>query len=169
MKTLSKGLAAFYFRQKLFGSLFAFIASGARHCPHDGSRSRRARNLTARKFNPVLRIKPFEFSAEAARKQIFHFHTENAGNDEQFQIGNPALLVFQNRHRFATGVPAQQLKFDGQIILRPVLALAEFPHLGADDIQLCRRFFDACTLAAEGAQSWRLYLTLNENFYLDVV
>jgi hypothetical protein len=150
-------------RQRLW-DLGRFLAQTKRK---HGQRSRSSRNLSARKLDPVLRIKPLEFSAEAARKQNFHFHAENAGDDEQFQIGNAALLVFQNRHRFAAGVPAEQLEFDGQIILRPALAEAEFPHLGADDVQLCGRFFDAGTLAAAGAPSCRRYLTFRWKYHLD--
>jgi hypothetical protein len=60
------------------------------------------------------------------------------------------------------------LQLDGKIVLRPPPFPAEFSHLGTNDVQLCRLFFDACTLAAGRAQSCRLYLTLNEKRYLDV-
>jgi hypothetical protein len=60
-----------------------------------GQRSRRRRNLAARELDPILRIKPFECSAEAALEQISHFRAEQAADDEQFQIGNAALLVFR--------------------------------------------------------------------------
>jgi hypothetical protein len=60
------------------------------------------------------------------------------------------------------------LQLDRKIVLRPALAQAEFPHLGTDDVQLCRLFFDACTLTAGRAQSWRLYLTSYGKYHLDV-
>jgi len=140
----------------------------AQSCRQGGRRSRSARNLATRKFDAILRIKFFQFSADASRKQIFHFHAENAGENKQFEIRNATLLVFKARHRFTAGVPTKQLQLDGKVVLRPPLAQAEFPHLGTDDVQLRRLFFDACTLTARRAQSWRLYLTSYEKCHSDV-
>jgi len=128
--------------------------------------SRRTRNLTTRELDAVLRIKVFELSANAARKQIVHFRAENAGEDKQFKIGNAPLHIFKTRHRFPAGVPAEQLQLDGKVILRPSPLSADFPHLRADDVQLCRLFFDAGTLATGPGQSWRLYLTSCEELLL---
>ncbi len=128
--------------------------------------SRRTRNLTARKFDAVLRIKVFELPAHAARKQIVHFRAENAGEDKQFKVGNAPLHIFKARHRFPAGVPAEQLQLDGKVILGPPPLPADFPHLWADDVQLCRLFFNAGTLATGRGQSWRLYLTLCEELLL---
>ena len=128
--------------------------------------SRRTRNLTARKFDAVLRIKLFELPTNAARKQIVHFRAENTGEDKQFKIGNTPLHIFKARHRFPAGVPTEQLQFDGKLILRPPPSLADFSHLRADDVQLCRLLFDAGTLATGQGQSWRLYLTLCEELLL---
>lgn len=140
------------------------LCTGATHSrPQSRQHLRRTRNLATRKFDPVLWIKPFEFPAETAWKQVFDFHAENTGDDEQFQVGNAALLVLKDRHRFSAGVPAEQLEFDGQIILRPALALAELSHLGADDVQLCGPFFNACTLATESSSSCRRYITSCKN------
>jgi len=127
---------------------------------------RRTRNLATRELDAVLRIKVFELPANAARKQIVHFRAEHAGKDEQFKIGNAPLHVFKARHRFPAGVPAKQLQFDGKVVLRPSPLPADFPHLWADDVQLCRLFFDAGTLATGQGQSWRLYLTLCEELLL---
>jgi hypothetical protein len=52
------------------------------------------------------------------------------------------------------------LKFDGKVILGPALLLANFSHLRADDIQLCRMFLDVCTLAIAESARWKLYRTL---------
>ena len=128
--------------------------------------SRGTRNLAARKLDAVLRIKVFQFPANAARKQIVHFRAENAGEDKQFEIGNAPLHIFKARHRFPAGVPAEKLQFDGKVILRPPPLPADFSHLRADDVQLCRLFFDAGTLATGHGQSWRLYLTSCEELSL---
>jgi hypothetical protein len=58
------------------------------------------------------------------------------------------------------------LQLDGKVILRPSPLSADFPHLRADDVQLCRLFFDAGTLATGHGQSWRLYLTSCEELLL---
>jgi hypothetical protein len=58
------------------------------------------------------------------------------------------------------------LQLDGKVILRPPPLPADFPHLWADDVQLCRLLFDACTLTTGRGQSWRLYLTLCEELSL---
>jgi hypothetical protein len=58
------------------------------------------------------------------------------------------------------------LQLDGKVILRPSPLSADFPHLWADDVQLCRLFFDAGTLATGYGQSWRLYLTSCEELLL---
>jgi hypothetical protein len=42
------------------------------------------------------------------------------------------------------------LQFDGKLVLRPPLLLAEFSHQRTNDIQLCRAFFDAGTLTTAG-------------------
>jgi len=125
----------------------------------DEQPSRRARNLTARELDAVLRIKLFELPANAARKQIVHFRAKNTGKDKQFEIGNAPLHIFKARHRFPAGVPTEQLQLDGKVALRPPPLEANFPHLRADDVQLCRLFFDAGTLTTGHGQSWRLYLT----------
>ena len=88
--------------------------------------SRGARNLAARKLDAVLRIKVFQFPANAARKQIVHFRAENAGADKQFEIRNAPLHVFKTRHRFPAGVPTKQLQFDGKVVFRPSPAAAGF-------------------------------------------
>jgi hypothetical protein len=128
--------------------------------------SRRTWNLAARELDTVLRIKVFEFPANAARKQIVHFRAEHAGEDKQFEIGNTSLHIFKARHRFPAGVPTEQLQLDGKVALRPPPLEANFPHLWADDVQLCRLFFDAGTLATGHGQSWRLYLTSCEQLSL---
>jgi len=124
------------------------------------------RNLAARELDAVLRIKLFELPANAARKQIIHFRAENAGEDEQFEIGNAPLHIFKARHRFPAGVPTEQLQLDGKVVLRPPPLPSDFPHLWADDVQLCRLFFDVCTLTTGHGQSWRLYLTSCEELSL---
>ena len=128
-------------------------------CQRAGQPSRRTRNLAARELNAVLRIKVFQLPTNAARKQIVHFCAENTGEDKQFEIGNAPLHIFKTRHRFPAGVPTEQLQLDGKVALRPPPLPADFPHLWADDVQLCRLFFDAGTLATERGLSWRLYLT----------
>lgn len=155
MKTLARTVSHCARCQSCFGLGGRFAQS----YPNSECRSRRTRHLTARKFDAVLRVKPFKLSPNTAREQILHSHAENPGQDKQFQIGNAPLLVFQTRHRFPAGIPAEQLQFDGKVILRPSLAQAKFPHLGTDDVQLCRFFLDAGTLAAAPAPSCRLYLT----------
>jgi len=136
-------------------------------CPNSGGRpSRRTRNLATRELDAVLRIKVFEFPANAARKQIVHFRAEHAGEDKQFEIGNAPLHIFKTRHRFPAGVPTEQLQLDGKVVLRPPPLEADFPHLWADDVQLCRLFFDAGTLATGNGQTWRLYLTSCEQLSL---
>ena len=137
-------------------------------CRKVGQASRRTRNLAARELDTVLRIKVFKFPADAARKQIVHFRAEHAGEDKQFEIGNAPLHIFKARHRFPAGVPTEQLQLDGKVVLRPPPLPPDFPHLWADDVQLCRLFFDAGTLAAGHGQSWRLYLTSYGKYHLDV-
>jgi len=144
------------------GRLWGLRPRLAKFCRKGVPPSRRAWNLAAREFDAVLRIKLLQFSADAPWKQIFQFCAEHAGENKQFEVGNTALLVFEARHRLPAGVPSEQLQFDGKLVLRPPLLLAEFPHLRTDDVQLCRTFFDACTLTIGGGQSWRLYLTLCE-------
>jgi hypothetical protein len=51
------------------------------------------------------------------------------------------------------------LQLDGKVVLRPPPLPSDFPHLWADDVQLCRLFFDVRTLTTGCGQSWRLYLT----------
>ena len=131
-----------------------------------GQSSRRTRNLAARELDAVLRVKVFELPANAARKQTVHFRAENAGEDKQFEIRNAPLHIFKARHRFPAGVPTEQLQLDGKVALRPPPLEANFPHLWADDVQLCRLFFDAGTLATGHGQSWRLYLTSCEELLL---
>jgi hypothetical protein len=58
------------------------------------------------------------------------------------------------------------LQLDGKVVLRPPPLEADFPHLWADDVQLCRLFFDAGTLATGNGQTWRLYLTSCEQLSL---
>jgi hypothetical protein len=58
------------------------------------------------------------------------------------------------------------LQLDGKVVLRPPPLEANFPHLRADDVQLCRLFFDAGTLTTGHGQSWRLYLTSCEQLSL---
>jgi len=135
-------------------------------CRKAGQPSRRTRNLTTRELDSVLRIKVFEFPADAARKQIVHFRAEHAGEDKQFEIGNAPLHIFKARHRFPAGVPTEQLQLDGKVVLRPPPLPPDFPHLWADDVQLCRLFFDAGTLTTGHGQSWRLYLTSCEQLSL---
>ena len=132
-------------------------------CPISGKCSRRTRNLAAREFDPVLRIKLFEFSADASRKQTFQPHAENAGEDEQFEVRNAPLLILKARHRAPAGVPALQLHFDRKLVLGPPLLSAQLSHLGTDNVQFCGRSFDTCTLTAERTQSCRLYLTSRKN------
>jgi len=124
--------------------------------------SRSARNLSARKFDPVLRVKPFEFCPDAAWKQAFHFNAHHTGENHQFEVGHAPLRIFQTRHRFPAGIPSNQLQFDRKLVLRPSLLLAQFSHLRADHIQLRRLFFDAGTLATGPGTACRLYLTLCE-------
>ena len=128
--------------------------------------SRRTRNLATRELDAVLRVKLFELPANAARKQIVHFCAKHAGEDEKFEIGNAPLHIFKARHRFPAGVPTEQLQLDGKVVLRPSPLSADFSHLWADDVQLCRLFFDAGTLATGHRQSWRLYLTSCEELLL---
>jgi hypothetical protein len=109
---------------------------------------RRTRNLTTREFDTILRIKFLEFSAEASRKQTFHFRAENAGENKQFEVGNTPLLVFKACHRSPACIPALQLQFNRELILGPPFLPAQLSHLGTDNVQLCRLFFNACTLAA---------------------
>ena len=140
----------------------------ARSNSNPGQRpSRSARNLSARKFDPVLRVKRFEFCPDAAWKQVFHFNTQHTGENQQFEVGNAPLRIFQTRHRFTAGIPSHQLQFDRKLVLRPSLLLAQFSHLRADHIQLRRLFFDTGTLATAHGQSWRLYLTLCGGILLD--
>jgi hypothetical protein len=129
--------------------LLGLSRSPVSSCQKDGQPSRRTRNLTAREFDPVLRVKVFKLPGNATRKQIVHFRAENAGEDEQFEVGNAALHVFKARHRLPAGVPAEQLQLDGKVVLSPLPLPADFPHLWADDVQLCRLFFDAGTLTAD--------------------
>ncbi len=135
-------------------------------CQKAGQPSRRTRNLTARELDTVLRIKVFKLPANASRKQIVHFRAENAGEDKQFEIRNAPLHIFKARHRFPAGVPTEQLQLDGKVVLRPPPLPPDFPHLWADDVQLCRLFFDAGTLATGHGQPWRLYLTSCEQLSL---
>jgi hypothetical protein len=58
------------------------------------------------------------------------------------------------------------LQLDGKVALRPPPLKANFPHLRANDVQLCRLFFDAGTLTTGRGQSWRLYLTSCEQLSL---
>jgi len=132
----------------------------ARSNSNPGQRpSRSARNLSARKFDPVLRVKRFEFCPDAAWKQVFHFNTQHTGENQQFEVGNAPLRIFQTRHRFTAGIPSHQLQFDRKLVLRPSLLLAQFSHLRADHIQLRRLFFDTGTLATGHGAACRLYLT----------
>ena len=106
----------------------------AQSCSTGRQSSRRTWNLAAREFDAILRIKVFEFPANASRKQIVHFRAEHTGEDKQFEIRDAPLLIFQARHRFPAGVPAEQLQLDGKVVLRPPLLAADFPHLGTDDV-----------------------------------
>ena len=135
-------------------------------CQKAGQSSRRTRNLPARKLDAVLWIKVFQLPTNAAWKQIVHFRAENAGEDKQFEIGNTPLHIFKARHRFPAGIPTEQLQLDGKVVLRPSPLEANFPHLWANDVQLCRLFFDAGTLTTGRGQSWRLYLTSCEELLL---
>jgi len=117
-------------------------------------------DLAARELDPILRIKLFQLSANASRKQIVHFYAKDTRKNEQFEIGDTPLLIFKARDRFPTGVPSEQLEFDGKLVLGPSLQLAKLSHLGADNIQLFNIFFDACTLAIAGRASCRRYQTL---------
>ena len=92
--------------------------------------SRRTRNLAARKFDPILRVKPFKFCPDAAWKQAFHFNTQHTGENQQFEVGNPPLRIFQTRHRFPAGVPSSQLQFDRKLVLRPAFRWRNFLTCG---------------------------------------
>jgi hypothetical protein len=161
-----KTIAASSHNRAHYKRLLSLDRSIVPSCRKAGQPSRRTRNLTARELDSVLRIKVFKFPADAARKQIVHFRAEHAGEDKQFEIGNAPLHIFKARHRFPAGVPTEQLQLDGKVILRPPPLPTDFPHLWADDVQLCRLFFDAGTLATGHGQSWRLYLTSCEQLSL---
>jgi hypothetical protein len=107
----------------------------------------RAWNLAARKFDAILRIIFFKLSSDVSWKQVSHFHPKNPGNDEQFKVGNTPFLIFKVCHRFAAGVPTEQLQLDREFVLTPALSLAKFPHLRPHDIQYFNTFFDSRTLA----------------------
>ena len=76
----------------------------------------------------------FDLAAQVAREQVVSLDAQNLGDNEQFQIRHPPGLVFQPRHRFPAGVPAEELQFQGKLILRPPFVRAQFAHLWADDI-----------------------------------
>jgi hypothetical protein len=107
----------------------------------------RAWDLAARKFDAVLGVILFEFSADASRKQISHFYSENTSDNEQFKVGNTSFLIFKVCHGFPAGVPTKQLQLDRKFVLGPTFSLAEFPHLRPHYIQYFSAFFDSGTLA----------------------
>ena len=92
------------------------------------------RKLPARKFDAVERPEGFNFSSQILRKQIFQFGVEDIGQNKKLQVRDTACLVFQSRHRILTGIPPDKLQFNGKLVLRPPLLLAEFSHLRADDV-----------------------------------
>lgn len=103
-------------------------------------------NLATRQLDAIMRVIFSKFPAYISRKQASHFHTQDASNNEQFEIGDTAFLVFKVCDRFTAGIPTQQLQFDCEFILGPALSLTQFPDLRPNDIQYFKTLFDFRTL-----------------------
>jgi hypothetical protein len=71
-----------------------------------------------------LWIKCFQLSGYASWKQLFNFRAENAGDNEQFQVGDAPFLIFKARHRFPACIPSKQLEPEGEARLRPAFHFA---------------------------------------------
>jgi hypothetical protein len=80
-----------------------------------------------------LRAKLFEW--QVFWQEVSRVHAENLCQENQFAIWHPAQLCFELADRAEADTPALQLELLGEDGLRPSLAVAEFPHLGADHVQ----------------------------------
>jgi hypothetical protein len=116
--------------------------------------------LAARKFDSILRIKCFEFSADAFWKQTFNFRAKDSRKDEQLQISDSPLLILKACDRLPARVPPKQLELEGESRLRPSLFYAQFSHLRAYDIEYFNTFFDFSKLAIMHGARCKLYQTL---------
>ena len=103
------------------------------------------------KSQPLAGLKfwPQLFEGEIFWQEITGRNTEDFCQEQQFAIRDAAQLRFELAHRAEADAPALQLKFLGKDGLRPSLAIAELPHLGADHVQT--DFHQAETLTQSAA------------------
>jgi hypothetical protein len=100
------------------------------------------RNLPPRKFCPIMRVKLLDLASKVAGKQIVGSDAKHPRNHKKLQIGDAPVLSFQPGDGLPAGIPAKELKFQGEMILRPALAQAQFSHLRANHVQVCGIVFD---------------------------
>jgi hypothetical protein len=105
--------------------------------------SQSRRNLAAREFHPVMRIKHLDFGAKASWEQFVRSDTQGCCHYEKLKIGNATILGFHSSDGFAANVPAKHLKPHRKLILCPPYSLAEFADLRPNDIQFGGVFSDA--------------------------
>ena len=101
------------------------------------------RYLAARELDPVMRGEFPHTSTQIARQQIVSPHTEDFGDHVKLQVRNATILVFQSGHRFATGIPPEQLQLHGKAVLCPAFAEAQLADLRTDYVQVRGVVFDA--------------------------
>jgi len=101
------------------------------------------RYLAARELDPIMRGEFPHTSTQITRQQIVSPHTEDFGDHEKLQVRNATILVFQPGHRFATGIPPEQLQLHGKAVLCPAFAEAQLADLRTDYVQVRGVVFDA--------------------------
>ena len=82
-----------------------------------------------------LKICPQLFERFVFWEQIWNRNVENFCQKYQFAIRHAAQLRFKFSERTDADAPALQLQFLSKNRLRPVFAVAIFPHLRANDVQ----------------------------------
>lgn len=100
------------------------------------------RKLATRELNSVVRPQFLYFVSEIARKKLVNGDTKNPRQDEQLQIGYASSLSLDFRYGNSAGIPAKELQFHGQLILRPSPFFAHTSHLRPNDIQMVEALFD---------------------------
>ncbi len=82
-----------------------------------------------------LKLSAKLFEWQVFGQEIARVHTKNFCQKQEFAIRHPAQLRFELADRAEADAPALQLELLGKDSLRPSLAIAEFPHLGANHVQ----------------------------------
>jgi len=76
-----------------------------------------------------------EILAKVSWQEVIGFDAEDFGEGEEFQVGNAAFLVFQGGDGVAAQIPAGELELEGESVLAPAFAQAQFADVRADNVQ----------------------------------